>query len=82
MSITRHLADDEEFGIPIPQLLEHGKALFIANWTEQEGGGRPLVKGTGKALERSSKPLVVSRASNRSVRSRSANWCYGCRNAP
>src|SRR5882724_4413178 len=50
VSIARHLADDEEFRIPLPDLLAHGRNLFIANWTDEEGGGRPQMKGNGRAL--------------------------------
>jgi hypothetical protein len=46
VAIPRHLADDEEFSVPIKQLLEYGKELFVAKLTEQEGGGRPEMKGT------------------------------------
>src|SRR5215471_14143521 len=62
VSIPRHLADDEEFSLPIKDLVEYGKKLFMANWTEEEGAGRPLTKGTGTALSDPSHPLVESRA--------------------
>src|SRR5579871_3597069 len=65
VSIPRHLQDDEEFSIPLADLLDYGKKLFTANWTEQEGGGRPLTKGTGAALADPSQPLVGRRAFNR-----------------
>src|SRR5260370_36662887 len=42
VAIERHLQDDEEFQIGIPDLIEFGRKLFTANWTVQEGGGRPL----------------------------------------
>src|SRR2546426_11017260 len=44
VSVPIHLRDEEEFTFPIRELLAHGKSLFSANWTEQEGGGRPLTK--------------------------------------
>jgi hypothetical protein len=81
VSMARHLEDDEEFRIPLPDLVEHGKRLFAANWTEQEGGGRPLMKGTGKELTDPSRPLVGMRAFNR-VSAPDANSCAGCHNAP
>jgi hypothetical protein len=81
LAIGRHLADDEEFGLPLAQLLDYGKKLFIANWTEQEGGGRPLTKGNGKALSDPSQPLVGSRSFNR-LSAPDANSCAGCHNAP
>lgn len=81
VSIPRHLEDDEEFETPVIDLIEHGRRLFAANWTDQEGGGRPLTKGTGKALADPSKPLVGSRAFNR-ISAPDANSCAGCHNAP
>ena len=56
VSITRHLQDDEELQVSLPTLLAHGKKLFMANWTRQEGGGRPLTKGTGAPLSDPSDP--------------------------
>src|SRR5215831_3012362 len=58
VSITRHLADDEEFSLATKDLIEYGKKLFMANWTDQEGAGRPMMKGTGTALSDKSNPLV------------------------
>src|SRR5581483_5030091 len=73
--------DDEEFTVPLSKLLQHGKLLFEANWTEQEGGGRPLTKGNGKELTDPSQPLVGNRAFNR-LSAPDANSCAGCHNAP
>ena len=81
LSIPRHLADDEEFQLPIRDLLDYGKKLFMANWTVQEGGGRPRTKGTGAALSDPSQPLTGARAFNR-VSGPDANSCYGCHNMP
>jgi hypothetical protein len=81
VAIERHLEDDEEFRISLPELVEHGRRLFAANWTDQEGGGRPLMKGTGKELTDPSRPLVGMRAFNR-VSAPDANSCAGCHNAP
>ena len=53
----------------------------MANWTDQEGGGRPLTKGTGKQLTDPSQPLVGSRAFNR-ISAPDANSCAGCHNPP
>ena len=33
---------DDEFRIPLLQLVDHGKKIFCANWTDQDGAGRPL----------------------------------------
>jgi hypothetical protein len=81
VSVPRHLQDDEEFRISIAELLKHGKLLFMANWTEQEGGGRPLTKGNGKELSDPTHPLVGARSFNR-VSAPDANSCYGCHNEP
>lgn len=80
-AIPRHLEDDEEFRVSLPELVEHGRRLFAANWTEQDGGGRPLMKGTGRELTDPSKPLTGMRAFNR-ISGPDANSCAGCHNAP
>ncbi|MCI0540676.1 MAG: hypothetical protein L0Z50_36205 [Verrucomicrobiales bacterium] len=81
LAISRHLQDGEEFGLPIRKLIDHGQKLFTANWTIEEGGGRPQTKGTGAALADPSKPLVFPRNFNR-VSAPDANSCAGCHNAP
>ncbi len=81
VAIERHLQDDEEFALPVLDLLAYGKQLFMANWTEQEGGGRPQSKGTGAALADPSQPLTGRRAFNR-ISAPDANSCWGCHNAP
>ena len=81
VSIPEHLRDDEEFRTPLVELISYGKKLFSANWTEQEGGGRPLAKGTGKPLSNPKKPLTGVRSFNR-VSGPDANSCAGCHNAP
>jgi len=81
VAVPRHLADDQEFSTPIKELIEYGKKLFVANWTEEEGAGRPKTKGTGTGLSDPSRPLVDSRAFNR-VSGPDANSCYGCHNSP
>src|SRR5262245_16158054 len=81
VSVPRHLKDDEEFSIPIKELVEYGKKLFMANWTEQEGAGRPQTKGNGAALSDPSQPLTGLRSFNR-LSAPDANSCYGCHNQP
>jgi len=81
LGAPHHLVDDEEFELSIPELLHHGKLLFKATWTNQEGGGRPLSKGTGKQLTDPSAPLVGKRAFNR-ISGPDANSCTGCHNTP
>jgi len=41
VSVPQRLADNQEFQVSIEDLIEHGRKLFVANWTDQEGGGRP-----------------------------------------
>jgi hypothetical protein len=81
VAISRHLEDGEEFAIPLQQLVAHGKSLFAAVWTRQEGGGRPLTKGTGAPISDPSAPLVFPRNFNR-VSAPDANSCFGCHAQP
>lgn len=81
VAIARHLIDGEEFSTPLQELLEHGQKLFTAVWTDQEGGGRPLTKGTGTPLGDSGSPLLFPRNFNR-VSAPDANSCAGCHNVP
>jgi hypothetical protein len=81
VAVPNHLHDDEELRIATVDLIAHGKLLFSANWTEQEGAGRPLTKGTGKQLADQSQPLTGSRSFNR-ISGPDANSCAGCHNSP
>ncbi|HLQ44271.1 MAG TPA: hypothetical protein VK137_06055, partial [Planctomycetaceae bacterium] len=81
LAVPRHLTDGEEFSMPLTRLLAHGKLLFEAIWTEQDGGGRPLTKGTGRPLADLSHPLKGNRAFNR-ISGPDANSCAGCHNMP
>lgn len=81
VSIPLHLKDGQEFSLPIEALLAHGKLLFTANWTEQEGGGRPLTKGIGRPLSDPANPLTGMRAFNR-ISAPDANSCAACHNVP
>jgi hypothetical protein len=81
VAIPRHLQDDEEFSLSAKDLIAYGKKLFMANWTDQEGAGRPRTKGNGTALSDPSQPLTGSRAMNR-ISGPEANSCYGCHNMP
>jgi hypothetical protein len=81
VAIERHLQDGEEFKLPIPELVEFGKKLFVASWTSQEGAGRPLSKGTGAMLSDSGDPLVFPRNFNR-ISGPDTNSCSGCHNKP
>jgi di-heme oxidoreductase (putative peroxidase) len=81
VAVDRHLQDGEEFRLTTKALLEHGRTLFTAVWTIQEGGGRPLTKGTGGALDDPTSPLVFPRNFNR-ISAPDANSCAGCHNLP
>jgi hypothetical protein len=78
VSIAQHLYEGEEFVISLKALLNHGQRLFAANWTSQEGGGRPLTKGNGKPISDQSAPLVFPRNFNR-VSAPDANCALECR---
>jgi cytochrome c peroxidase len=80
-AVPRHLEDGAEFSLPIEALVAHGRHLFEANWTPQDGGGRPLMKGNGRQLADLSQPLTASRAFNR-LSGPDANSCFGCHNVP
>jgi hypothetical protein len=81
IAIAEHLEDGEEFTVSKFRLLLHGQDLLAADWTAQEGGGRPLTKGTGGPLSDPSSPLVFPRNFNR-VSAPDANACAGCHNKP
>ena len=81
VAIPEHLQDGEEFVVPVEMLISHGRDFFAASWTVQEGGGRPLSKGTGPPLADPGDPLVFPRNFNR-VSAPDANACSGCHNAP
>lgn len=81
VAISQHLQDGDEFTISLRRLVAHGLKLFTANWTLQEGGGRPLTKGTGGTLTDPTQPLIFPRNFNR-VSAPDANSCAGCHNAP
>jgi hypothetical protein len=81
IAVPVHLQDGQEFAAPLKQLLSFGKSLFTANWTIEEGGGRPLTKGTGNPLSDSSSPLLFPRNFNR-ISAPEMNSCAGCHNKP
>src|SRR5258708_36989138 len=68
VAISRHLQDGEEFALSLRELLAHGERLFTAAWTIEEGGGRPLTKGTGAKLSDPSSPVEIPRNFNRVCR--------------
>ena len=81
VAIARHLQDGEEFQVSLAELLQHGRNLFTASWTIQEGGGRPMTKGTGAPLKDLTSPLLFPRNFNR-LSAPDANSCAGCHNLP
>lgn len=81
VAIPHHLKDDEEFRLSLAALIDYGGKLFGANWTDQDGGGRPLTKGNGKSLSDPMSPLVGKRSFNR-ISGPDANSCTGCHNMP
>ncbi len=81
VSIARHLQDGEEYSVSLRDLILHGQTFFAANWTIQEGAGRPLTKGTGAPLSDPGEPLIFPRNFNR-ISAPDANSCAGCHNAP
>jgi hypothetical protein len=81
VAVPVHLRDGEEFTVPLADLLAHGQRLFDAKWTDQEGAGRPLTKGTGRPLSDPSQPLSAMRTFNR-ISAPDASACTGCHNAP
>ena len=80
-AVARHLKDGEETRLPLAALVEHGRLLFSANWTDEDGGGRPAATGAGRTLADPSRPLTGTRAFNR-VSGPDANACAGCHNRP
>jgi mono/diheme cytochrome c family protein len=81
LSSYQRLEDGEEYSLPIRSLIERGRAAFEAQWTNQQGGGRPLTNGVGGDLADPSSPLIFPRNFNR-ISARDANACSGCHNAP
>jgi mono/diheme cytochrome c family protein len=81
LGLSAHLPDDQEFNLSLAQLLEHGRRVFAANWTVDEGGGRPLTKGNGRGLSDATAPLAGARGFNR-ISGPDANSCVGCHNQP
>ncbi|MBT8078125.1 MAG: thiol oxidoreductase [Gammaproteobacteria bacterium] len=81
VSEYERLEDGQEFAVSIYELLRRGEAAFDAMWTTQEGGGRPLTKGTGGAVSDPSSPLIFPNNFNR-ISAQDSNGCAGCHNAP
>lgn len=67
--------------MPLAQLVAHGKDVFSAQFTVQEGQGRRMTKGTGDAIADQNDPLAFPRNMNR-ISGPEANSCVGCHNVP
>ena len=80
-AVARHLSGGEEATLSAEELVRHGRLLFDARWTTQDGGGRPFSTGTGRELADPSSPLAFPRNFNR-VSGPDANSCAGCHNQP
>lgn len=81
LSVPERMADGDEFEVPTATLVDYGGALFDAQWTRQEGAGRPFSTGTGAALADPNSPLDFPRNFNR-ISGPDANSCAGCHNQP
>ena len=81
LAVAEHLSDGDEFVLPTDELIAHGKLLFDAKWTTQDGAGRPQTTGTGAALADPGSPLLFPRNTNR-ISGPDANACAGCHNLP
>jgi hypothetical protein len=75
------LSDGDEFDLPLDELLAKGRSIFEAEWTPQEGGGRPAMTGAGQPLASPETPLVFPHNFNR-VSGRDSNSCAGCHSKP
>ncbi|MEI7969723.1 MAG: di-heme oxidoredictase family protein [Betaproteobacteria bacterium] len=76
-----HIEDEVEHSLSAQQFIAHGKRVFGAIFTEEDGAGRPLSKGTGRQLTDPSRPLSGLRMFNR-ISGPDANSCAGCHNMP
>lgn len=81
LGVPVHLFDGQEYTLETGKLIAFGKVLFKANWTTEEGGGRPMTKGTGRPVSDATRPLKGERGFNR-VSGPDANSCFGCHNSP
>jgi cytochrome c peroxidase len=80
-AVRAHVRDGAEYTLPLDALVAAGRALFSANWTPEDGGGRPQTTGAGRRLADPAHPLDGARAFNR-ISGPDANSCQGCHNAP
>lgn len=81
VAVPVHLQDGQESQRSTRDLISYGMELFTAMWTSQEGGGRPLTKGTAAKLSDPGAPLIFPRNFNR-ISGPDTNSCSGCHNKP
>jgi hypothetical protein len=81
ISIPVHLENDQEFSMPLRDLVDYGKKLFVARWTSQEGQGRPLLNGQDGPLRNPLLPLLFPLNFNR-LSGPAAGACSGCHDTP
>jgi CxxC motif-containing protein (DUF1111 family) len=81
IAVPDHLADGDELHLATHALIDHGRSLFVANWTIFEGQGRPSSNGAGDPLVDPSSPLVGPRNLNR-VSGPDTSSCSHCHNTP
>src|SRR5437762_212069 len=81
VGMHHRLQDGDEFTMPALELINFGRKLFTAVWTPQEGGGRPMSKGTGDPISDPSAALVFPRNVNR-ISGPDSNSCAGCHALP
>ncbi|MDA1314303.1 MAG: thiol oxidoreductase [Acidobacteria bacterium] len=81
VSERQALNDGDEFDLSLAELLAKGRSIFEAEWTPQEGGGRPAMTGAGQPLASPESQLVFPYNFNR-VSGRDSNSCSGCHSKP
>lgn len=81
VAVPHHLQDGDEYSLPLHSLVQYGKFLFEAQWTIEEGAGRPLTKGSGNPLTDPTSPLVFPRDHNR-ISAPDSGGCSSCHNRP
>jgi len=81
VAVITHYGDDHGTLSSTRAVVNHGRLIFNADWTNQDGGGRPLTKGSGNSLVDLSQPLIADHAFNR-ISGPDANSCRGCHNSP
>jgi hypothetical protein len=87
LAVPHHLQDDDEYTMPLADLLKHGQRLFVAAWTTQDGGGhgqavaahQPTEQPTEQAI---AQPTEVPTTTTTPAAPATASSCVSCHNAP